>query len=159
MEENGIKCAIETYDPVINSSFVAASRAGQCAPINVVHKNVTDYYSEMPEDVECNTGLLACSSRLKLVECVIWCKKIFSAKKSCLAVHFVFSALTLALLVAALGFGFIDKANEYWVMALQMLGIIPTMLCIYAKLPSKKYLGANTQTKNKKERNRENTDE
>lgn len=159
MEENGIKCAIETYDPVINSSFVAASRAGQCAPINVVHKNVTDYYSEMPEDVECNTGLLACSSRLKLVECVIWCKKIFSAKKSCLAVHFVFSALTLALLVIALGFGFIDKANEYWVMALQMLGIIPTMLCIYAKLPSKKYLGANTQTKNKKERNRENTDE
>ena len=71
MEKNSIKCAIETYDPVINSAFVAASRKPGKAPINVVHKNVTDFYSEMPENVEGSTGIVACSSRLKLVECVV----------------------------------------------------------------------------------------
>jgi hypothetical protein len=89
MEKNSIKCAIETYDPVINSAFVAASRKPGKEAINVVHKNVTDFYSEMPENVEGSTGLVACSSRLKLVECVIWCKKILAVRKTCIVLHII----------------------------------------------------------------------
>lgn len=157
MEENGIKCAIETYDPVINSVFVATSREDGAMPINVVHKNVTDYYSEMPENVEGNTGLVACSSRLKLVECVVWCKKIFAAKKACFGVHIAMSVLTLAVLIATLVLGVIGMANQYWVMLLQLFTMIPTLIVICSKLPPKRYFAV--EENKKKQRNREDTNE
>ncbi len=137
MEEDGIGCAIETYDPVINSAFVAASRRAGKTPINVVHKNVNDYYSEMPENVDGSVGVVACSSRLKLVECVVWCKRIFAAKKACFKVHCVMAGITLALLTLLLLTGYWAAADQYACLLLQAVGIIPTVAVILKKLPKR----------------------
>ena len=160
MEENSIKCAIETYDPVINSAFVAMSRRPDKEPINVVHKNVTDFYSEMPENVEGNTGLVACSSRLKLVECVIWCKKILAVRKASIILHVVTSLITFAAVAALLLLGYIDRVDQYGVLAWQVLGMLPAFIITMATLPKKKYFTVETKgNKKEKQENREEENE
>ena len=158
MEKNSIKCAIETYDPVINSAFVAASRKPGKEPINVVHKNVTDFYSEMPENVEGSTGLVACSSRLKLVECVIWCKRILTVRKTSIALHIVSWVATLVAIAVLLRLGYVENVDQYTIIALQVLLTQPVFLATILILPKKKYFavrGIRKGSKKEKEKNRE----
>ncbi len=147
MKEGDIECAVETYDPVISAAYVAARRKKGSMPIKVVHKNANDYKSQMPENVEGNTGLVTYRSKLALVDCVAWCKRMLEAKRACASVHLISIGITLAALLLMLFLGFDDKVNQYTVLLLQAIAFIPTLAVLLKKLSSKNGFGEDNSKK------------
>ncbi len=139
LEAEGIRCTIETYDPVINSTFVANCREGSNKPINVVHKNVYDYYGNIEIKSEKNTGAVACSSRLKLVELEIWCKRIANILRISSISQFLVSSVAIALMAVAIAFGFIKTINQYHILLWQVVSFLPLTALMLAKLPKRRY--------------------
>ncbi|MBO5416191.1 MAG: hypothetical protein J6A83_06130 [Clostridia bacterium] len=140
--ENGIRCAIETYDPAINSAFAAACRTGKTNPVNVIHKNVSDYYSRAQRGSDEDTGLVVCASRLKLVESVIWCKKFRKALKICSVLQGVIFGLLCAGLIALTALDLIDGLNQYYLILVQALTMLPTFFAMALSFPKKDYFSA-----------------
>jgi hypothetical protein len=106
MAKEGIRCVIETYDPLINSAMVARLRKNSGAAVSVLHKNASDFNtSEMRNrSADERTEIVACSSRLKLVESVIWCCRMRRIRQRNRVATTLFSgvALFLAVLFTAL---------------------------------------------------------
>ena len=153
MEQNGMKCAIETYDPIINGAFVAACRKDKCVPINVIHKNVADYYARSNSEIGEDTGLVVSSSRFKLVESVIWCKRLRSVLKICGASQIVLSAVFCGALVAALCLGFMPYIDQYAVLLCQVLSVAPVLAAMALRFPHRDYFSLdNNKNKKKKQR-------
>ena len=149
LAENGISCAIETYDPAINSKFAAESRQRYAAPVNIIHKNANDYYSASKAYRKESTGIVACASRLKLIEAVIWCKHISRIWKICSVCQYVMYALALVLAVVVTAFGFSEYVNQYTVLIMQIIAAIPTIIATMAGFPDKDYFSLETDTANK----------
>ncbi|MGM9683806.1 MAG: hypothetical protein ACI3XQ_09425, partial [Eubacteriales bacterium] len=122
LADNGISVAIETYDPVISGHFVAATRESGAPPVNVIHKNLRDFYRppRKPSAVK-DTGIYACSSRLKLVEIAVFCKKIVRADKAGAVVRASFTAVTAALAVALSVLGAAESVNSFFIILYQLL--------------------------------------
>ena len=98
--ENGMYCAIETYDPLINSALIRRSRRYGNVPISVVHKTAKDLKADGAEhDIRREeTGVLVRSSRLKLAEAVIWCKRLKNQRR-CIATVNILTSIAAFLLV------------------------------------------------------------
>ena len=135
----GIRCTIETYDPVINSAFVAYCRNNSDNPVNVVHKNVYDYYGNIEIKSERNTGAVACASRLKLVELEIWCKRISKILRVSSILQVIISCVAISLVALAIIFGLIKSINQYYVLLWQLISLLPLSILMLAKLPKRKY--------------------
>ncbi len=140
MEENGIRCVIETFDPMIHSAFVLEQRRFGVTPVSVVHKNAEDLRqggrrkSRGPV-----TEILTLSSRLKLVEAAVWCKrlaKILRYNKVLIAVFLILGALMAGL---CLGCGWMPHVNQYWVMLLQTLPLLGVLILAVLVFPQKNY--------------------
>ncbi len=142
MGENGIRCAIETYDPAINSAFAAACRKDKSNPVNVIHKNVTDYYRGDEGSINENTGLVSCASRLKLVESIIWCKHLSRALKICSVFQYITYGLICALLTVLVAFDLIGGFNQYYLLLAQALTMLPTFAAALIGFPKKNYFSA-----------------
>ena len=153
MEQNGMKCAIETYDPIISGAFVAACRKDKCVPVNVIHKNVADYYARPNSEIGEDTGLVVSSSRFKLVESVIWCKRLRSVLKICGASQIVLSAIFCGAIVAALCLGFMPYIDQYAVLLCQVLSVAPVLAAMALRFPHRDYFSLdNNKNKKKKQR-------
>lgn len=139
LSENRVKCVIETYDPVINSAFVSECRQSKSNPINVVHKNTNDMNSEIELKPDKNTGLVVCSSRFKLAETVIWCKRILSTLKTSSVIQTVMYSILFALVATAVALNMSQYFNQYIVMLCQMACILPVFAVMAIKFPSAKY--------------------
>lgn len=135
---NGISCAIETYDPVINGSFVAHSRTFGKSPVSVVHKNTEDWSRGEKRTDFSDTGIVACSSRLKLAELAVWCKRIARISKICSAVRVVFYILTIVAVSALVAFDIAEVVNQYWILLYQLLWCLPAVIVSLKLLPGKK---------------------
>ena len=149
MEQNGMRCAIETYDPIISGAFVAACRENKSIPINVIHKNVADYYSNRNAEAAEDTGLVVCSSRFKLVESAVWCKRLRGVLKLCGAMQIIFSAIFCGALAAAVCLGYMEYIDQYAVMLAQAMSMMPVFFAMALRFPSKDYFSLDS---NKKER-------
>ena len=107
LSAEGGHCVIETYDPIINTAFVSALRRKGNAPISVVHKNAADINVsvENRQKPRSDNGILAVSSRYKLIEGVVWCNRISKAEKLINVAGYVAAGigLVIALLLAVLG--------------------------------------------------------
>ncbi len=106
LAKEGIHCVVETYDPMINTAFVAKQRKRGRAPISVVHKNAADINRTASNaKKKSDHGILAVSSRLKLAEAAVWCARLCKIEKISNIV--VYSAMglgfALALTLAILG--------------------------------------------------------
>ena len=107
LSSEGGHCVIETYDPIISTSFVSALRRKGNSPISVVHKNAADINtsSEDRQKPRSDNGMLVVSSRYKLIEGVVWCNRICKAERLINIAGYVYMGvgLVIALLLAVLG--------------------------------------------------------
>ena len=136
----GITCAIETYDPLINSDMIASSRTLGAAPVSVVHKNAEDYRQGAPEARRGRRdGVIVCSSRLKLAEVQVWIKKLTRVERiskifsACSAGVGVLATMLIVILASAVSF------NQYHALVYLLLQLTAFAGILFGTLPSKKY--------------------
>ena len=148
LAENGISCVIETYDPAINSKFAAECREQDAVPVNIVHKNADDYYSTSKIYRKESTGMVVCSSRLKLIEAVIWCKHLSRVWRICSICQYVMYALAFVLAALVTAFGISEYVNQYTVLLVQIIAALPTIIAILAGFPDRDYFSLETEESN-----------
>lgn len=145
LAENGISCAIETYDPAINSKFASECRDRDAAPVNIIHKNANDYYSTSKVYRKESTGMVVCSSRLKLIEAVIWCKHVSRILKICSICQYVMYALAFVLAAVVTAFSFSAYVNQYTVLIMQIIAVLPTIIAMFSGFPDRDYFSLDTE--------------
>ncbi len=136
----GVTCAIETYDPLINSDMISKNRTLGSAPVSVVHKNAEDFRLGTPDAHRGRRdGVIACASRLKLAELQVWVKKLARAEKitkifsaACCGVGVLATILMVALTSAA-------SFNQYHTLIYLFLQLAAFSGILLSTLPSKKY--------------------
>lgn len=136
--DNGIETVIHTYDPAINGGYVAKCRGKLEGgyPISVVHKNKTDYYaSEEPLISAGKTGVFAVSSRLKLIEIAIFCKRILKVDKMNSLVRYISFGFMAVLSAVLMITGAMPHINLIWVLLHQAILIAAFSLISLKILP------------------------
>ncbi|MBO5883919.1 MAG: hypothetical protein J6Q78_05900 [Clostridia bacterium] len=155
--ECGISTVIETYDPLINSSFVASCRNTGSAPINVVHKNIADKDGNKKEiEDRDGRGILSCSSRLKLAEALVWCRKIITIRRLSGIFSCVFATLGLLLSCAAIVLGITVDINEFYVFAYLLITLLISFLAVNKYIPKKSYFTVEALQKSNRKKNTKN---
>ena len=139
LHEEGICCAVATYDPLINSAMLSAARTIGNSPVSVVHRNAEDFYADNGETArsEENDGIICCSSRLKLAEAEVWIKKLVKVRKYIGRAMIAFATIGVAAIALMVTFGLTSKMSQFHV-----LGVLLAELCVIcgmtlALLPSK----------------------
>jgi len=149
LAQEGIDCVIETYDPIISGSFVAKCRAHDSAPIGVVHKNADDYYRKDVPESENQTDIVVCKSRLKLIECFIYCKRLKRIIRSGRIMLLILLALFASLLVASCCMGWLQYVNAIIALFFQFFGVFSVWLITKIQMPSAHDLFLSDTTCNK----------
>ncbi len=140
LAENGIRCVVETFDPMIHSAFVSEKRRFGVTPISVVHKNAEDLrHNGRRKSKAAETGILALSSRLKLAEAAVWCKRLVKVRRYSQWIVSAFSVLGMAAVGLLVGFGWISFVNQYWLLLLQLLPCLGIAMVTVFGLPSRDY--------------------
>ncbi len=141
LASEGGHCVIETYDPMINTTFVARLRKKGRAPISVVHKNASDI-NRSREDIDAkksDNGILAVSARLKLIEAVVWCSRLVKIEKISNIVTYIGMGVgTLLVLIAAI-FGFVSVAFQYILLLYLLLPAIAIFVVTVIFTPTGSY--------------------
>lgn len=139
LAKEDVQMVIETFDPLIQADSIASARRLGTAPISVLHKNVSHFYHKnIPEANDPDTGMLATDSRLKLIEALIWCKRLSLIRKQNHWLIGVWSALGVFSAIALLCLDGIDTVNQYWLWLFAVLSQVGTILPALYKLPRKK---------------------
>ena len=137
---SGVRCVVETFDPLIHSAFVLEKRQLGVTPISIVHKNAEDLRRNVKrKSRRRETGILTLSSRLKLAEAVVWCKRLVRIRKRCerlVAVFGILGALAVALLI---GMNWIPYVNQYWALLLQLIPFLGVFILSVLGFPRKDY--------------------
>jgi len=140
LSAEGVHCVIETYDPMINTAFVASLRKKGRAPISVVHKNAADINRTCDRtNRNSDHGILAVSSRLKLAEAMVWCSRICRIEKIINVI--IYSAMGLGALIVCIMA--LIGAIPCFIQHMAVLGIIGMGICVLvitlSILPRKNY--------------------
>ncbi len=140
LNEVGISCAIQTYDPLINSSMVASARNLGDAPISVVHKNSEDFATENNNRYRSEAdGVISCGSRLKLAETLVWIKKLNKLNGITQKIAIGFSATGALLATLLLVFGVIEHVNQLYILLYLLSELITILVLTFTLLPTSKY--------------------
>ncbi len=135
----GIACAIQTLDPLISSALIARSRTLGVSPVSVVHKSADDT-RELKKNVQDGTNMLISSaSRIKLVEAVVWLKKLSKLKKICRIVSGGLSATGMITVILLLIFGGITYINQAVIWGYMLLQTVGMCVLYISMLPNKQY--------------------
>ena len=143
----GVYCAIETYDPLINSELINSERIFGDAPISVVHLNLGDLAREKYDEITENKmllagepiGVVAGISRLKLAEALIWSRRIIKTRKK------TSRAIMIGGLIGALLSGLIfflelgGLFNQFSILVYQLLICAASVFITYSTIPPKDY--------------------
>ena len=138
--QEGIHVVIETFDPMIQAAMIQKIRTLGTAPINVFHKNVS-YLSQKPTCVidTDGVGVVANSSRLKLAEAVVWCKRLQSIRKYNGVWTTLYALLGCAATFVLLSFGWLGYIHQYWLLLFSALPHITTLITSLSMMPKKNY--------------------
>ena len=141
MAENDIYCAIETYDPLINGSLVKKLRTLGRTPISIVHKTAKDMYreSKQRDSRKEETGLLVKSSRLKLAEAMIWCKRLISIRKAVAVISIIGGGIAFGAALAFNLFGLMHWTNQYILLIYKAICVVIALMVGILKMPRKRY--------------------
>ena len=160
--EEKVQCVIETFDPLIQASFVASSRRLGNAPINVIHKGCAQLKAGEDAPLRPLAGdspsMIVGASRLKLAEAIIWCKRLRRIKRTCTVAGYASSVLGLGIFLIALFLGVISEVNQYWVLFWLTLSSLCSCLLAMCKLPGtedltvEKYLRERQRKKTRKKK-------
>jgi hypothetical protein len=127
LAEDGIYCAVETFDPMVSAELLGRIRGEDSAPVSVVHLGVEDLnarsthkesalFDALGED----TGVLAKRSRLNLVVAASDAVRTVALRKKVNLYCYLAAALGTLLSLAGVFFGWASGINEfiillYWI--------------------------------------------
>ena len=134
-----VQCVVETFDPMVQAKFVATARHLGQAPISIVHKSLTELNEASDRSArwsrESMPQLVACSSRLKLAEAVVWCKRLRRIQKKCGRIGLVTSILGFLFSILTLILGNMGEVTQYWVLFWILLTHGSLWLCVFRDIP------------------------
>ncbi len=136
----GISCAVQTFDPLISSGVISASRTIGDSPISVIHGNAKDFCEN--ERIRYNAdsdGVISCASRLKLAEVEVWLIKLAKARRICERIALGFSIFGAIMLMLLVSMGATAYVNQIHILLYLSLEVITAGTVIALSLPSKKY--------------------
>ena len=135
LDEHDVRCVIETYDPVISGKYVARCRETD-GSVSVVHKNVNDYNMPPSEKAAIGKfGAFCTASRLKLVELVVFCKKLIGLRKINTAILIAsYVSVAVISILLAVG-GAIENVNLLWALLYQAVLIAAYVVAAVKFLP------------------------
>ena len=141
LAEEKIHCVIETFDPLIHTEMIASTRTLGHTPVSVIHKNTDDMKYAKRASLRRNepVDLVVVSSRLKLCEALIWCKRLIRIQRNANYLMGLLSFLGLSLAAVLLCVGGMSLVNQYWL--LLWIGLTNLFLGIFVRkdLPKKHY--------------------
>lgn len=156
----GITCAIQTYDPLINSTVLANARKLGSAPISVIHKSADDFNTVKEKRFRSEAdGMIACSSRLKMAETEVWLKRLVKVKKLCERIAMGFSCFGALALTALVSFGAAGYVNQVHVMLYLLAEIAALSVAVSVLLPKKRYFTVDAVYKELEKQYRKNSKE
>jgi hypothetical protein len=144
MSKEGIQCVVETFDPMVSSEFIASLRRPDSAPISVVHKNAEDLYliGASGEPTVSDAKMAVLSSRLKLAEALVWCRRIKRIHGISEWIGFVFSGVGLVATAVLMGFGKLSLLHEYWLALYGVVPILAAAILCFLGFPKRFYFTA-----------------
>ena len=154
LAKEGGHCVIETYDPMINTEFISRLRRKGHAPVSVVHKNAADINmsaDEKPRRISDN-GILAISSRLKLVEAVVWCARLCRIERITNIVVYSAAGLGFLLTMIAAAFTFTSFIWQFLILIYFALTFIAMLVITLCLIPKKNYFSVEALLKEELEK-------
>ena len=163
LAKEGIRCVVETYDPMINSAMVARLREPTAPPVSVFHKNASDFNRSggvvHPSEP---VTIVAGASRLKLAESVVWCCRIhrlLSVFSGVSVACIVLAILTFATLTTLFGADVVfplsvGSVNQLYAILVLVLTLVSDLLIAKLLLPQKRYF-VTEEYERERERKRE----
>ena len=140
LNSEGIKCAIQTYDPLINSVMIGKARTIGDTPVSVIHNNATDFHAEKKNRYRSQSdGVVSCASRLKLAELEIWLKRLSRIKQICKKLAIAFSSIGAVVFLLLVGLGVTAYVEQIYVLLYFLLETVAVIAVMLAYLPSKRY--------------------
>ncbi len=134
----GVFCAVETFDPLVTSAYIASLRTKGHAPVSVLHKNVADFYRREERDIRREpTGLIVKDSRLKLAEAVVWAKRIIKGRRRALTGVLLTCFLGGMLAILLSFFGVQNFINQFSVLLFWLFSGTVIFLCLTGSFPKK----------------------
>ncbi len=138
LQEDGIYCVLETFDPMISSELLARLRDSSRPPVSVVHLGIDDHDSTRRThddgvmfDVDGGaTGVIAKKSRLNLVVAASNAKRMRALRSRMNMLCYTLCGVGLAICCLSLIFNWAEGMNEfdiliYWLLsACSMLGVM-----------------------------------
>ncbi|MBE6576600.1 MAG: hypothetical protein E7653_00500 [Ruminococcaceae bacterium] len=136
----GILCAIETYDPLINSAMLQRARTLGSSPISVIHMNAEDFVKKEVSDFrEELDGIVSCASKLKLAEAEVWVKRQSKINKILKTVAIAFSAGGALLVTLFVAGGVVGAINQFHILMYLLAQITAATVIMLLKFPRKNY--------------------
>ena len=143
LEEDGIYCAIETFDPMISSRLLAKLRGADKPPLSVVHLGIEDHRSSSRREARpigeegVKLGLMAKRSRLNLAVAATSAKKMKDMRKKVNLFSFFAALLGVGIAFLFTMLGWMESVNEfilllYWFLLSAAFGAI-----VFTSLPQK----------------------
>jgi hypothetical protein len=143
LEEDGIYCAIETFDPMISSRLLTKLRGADKPPISVVHLGMDDYAATSRQEARplgedgAKLGLMAKRSRLNLAVAATSSKKMKDMRRKVNLLSFLAALLGVGISFLFTILGWMDGLNEfaiilYWFVLSAAFGVI-----VFTSLPQK----------------------
>lgn len=136
----GGHCVIETYDPMINTAFVAKLRKEGRAPVSVVHKNAQNINNPCAcQSKKTDDGILVLSSKFKLIEAIVWCSRICKIEKLINIITYVSIGLAVAVCGFLSALGAVPYTAQYLFLAYLMVLVAGTVALTVLLLPKRNY--------------------
>lgn len=156
----GITCAIQTYDPLINSTVLADARKLGNAPISVIHKGADDFNTVKEKRFRSEAdGIISCSSRLKMAEAEVWLKRLVKVKKMCERIALGFSCVGLLALIAIVATDAAKYVNQVYILLYLLAEIAALSVTMLMLLPKKEYFTVDAVYKELEARYKKNNKE
>lgn len=145
LEEDGIYCAVETFDPMINAESLGRLRNEKYPPVSVVHLGIDDYHSgerNRKEGVlfdidDESMGVLAKKSRLNLVVAASNAKRMRRLRTRVNLLCYALSILGLGICCLDLIFNWIEGMNEFYILLYWILSAGALAAVIFTGLPKR----------------------
>lgn len=145
LAEDGIYCAIETFDPMINTKMLSSVRRYGSEPISIVHMNAKDYEAKMYKNEENvllemsneATGVMARGSRLNLAVAMSDAKKMKRLRKLLNRIAISCCGVGAVVALCSAFAGWLGFLNQFIILALWL--IFAGVICIstYYLLPKR----------------------
>jgi hypothetical protein len=128
LAQQGISCAVETYDPMINTELLSKLRGESSTPISIVHMSAQDreirrddreriLFEASGEEI----GVVARRSRFNLVLALYAAKQLSKLRKYCNLISIAISSIGVILSALMASLGLVAGFGAFWVILCWLL--------------------------------------